>query len=158
MIISLAEIKKQIDFNGWADAKIERKLKSIEHAIRSYTHNNFLDTDYRRTADIIGGSLVVEALTPFEKGDTVMITESKLNKGLFTVAEVDDSFFTVEESLKDEEGVLVTKVHYPADVVECAIELMEWELDGKENAKKGISSETLSARSLTSLLMESRKA
>ena len=144
MIISVEEAKREIsDFKGWSDSKIERKLKAIEQAIRSHTHNNFQNRDYRRTADIVGGSFYVEALTPFEVGDTVQVSESGLNKGLFTVVTVDDSFFTVREAVKDEKDVLVTKVEYPADVIDCAFDILEWELEGKENAvKKGIQSES----------------
>lgn len=153
MIISVEEAKKEItDFKGWSDSKIERKLKAIEKAIRSHTHNNFQDRDCRRTADIVGGSLYVEALTPFEVGDTVQITESGLNKGLFTVVSVDDSSFTVEEDVKDEANVLVTKIHYPEDVVECAFNLLDWELKNRD--KVGIQSETLSRHSVTYFNMD----
>lgn len=153
MIISVEKAKQEIsDFKGWTDAKIERKLKAIEQAIRSHTHNNFQDRDCRRTADIVGGSFYVEALTPFEVGDTVQITESGLNKGLFTVAAVDDSYFTVEEAVKDEKDVLVTKVVYPADVVECAYNLLEWELKNRD--KVGIQSETLSRHHVTYFNMD----
>ena len=147
MIISVTEIKKLVDFKDWTDEKIERKLKSIEQTIRSYTNNTFQDRDCRRTADIVGGSLYVEALTPFEVGDTVQISQTSLNKGLFTVSTVDDSWFEVEESVKDEKDVLVTKVEYPADVIDCCINLMEWEINNR--SKVGIQSETLSRHSVT---------
>ena len=153
MIISVEQAKKEIgDFKGWSDAKIERKLKAIEQAIRSYTHNNFQNRDYRRTADIVGGSFYVEALNPFEVGDTVQISESGLNKGLFTVASIGDSYFTVEESVKDEKDVLVTKIVYPEDVIDCAFNLLEWEL--KHRDKVGIQSETLSRHSVTYFNMD----
>ena len=41
MILSVDEAKKLIGFNGWSDERIERKLKSIEQTIRSYTNNSF---------------------------------------------------------------------------------------------------------------------
>lgn len=157
MIISVEKAKNEIaDFKGWSDAKIARKLKAIEQAIRSYTHNNFQDRDCRRTADIVGGSFYVEALTPFEVGDTVQITESKLNKGLFTVVTVDDGDFTVEETVKDEKDVLVTKVVYPADVIECAYDMLEWDL--KQGNKVGIQSETLSRHTVSYLNMNGENA
>ena len=153
MIISVEEVKKEIsDFKGWSDSKIERKLKAIEQAIRSYTNNNFQNRDYRRTADIVGGSFYVEALTPFEVDDTVQISESELNTGLFTVTAVDDSSFAVKEAVKDETDVLVTKVVYPADVIECAFNLLEWELKNRD--KVGIQSETLSRHSVTYFNMD----
>ena len=152
MIISISKIKEFVNLDGWTDARIEHKLKAIESVVRKYTNNNFQDTDYRRTADIVGGSFHVEALTPFEVGDTVQISESGQNKGLYTVATVDDSYFTVEEEVKDEKDVLVTKIVYPADVVECAFNLLEWEL--KHRDKVGIQSETLSRHSVTYFNMD----
>lgn len=147
MIISVEKVKSLITFPGWTDEKIEMKLKAVEQTIRAYTNNNFQDRDYRRTADIVGGLFVVEALTPFDIGDTVQISESRMNKGLFTVASADDSTFTVEEAVKDEKDVLVTKVVYPADVVDCCLELLEWSVN--YGGKVGIKSETLSRHSVT---------
>lgn len=147
MILSVEKAKSLITFPGWTDEKIEMKLKAVEQTIRAYTNNNFQDRDYRRTADIVGGLFVVEALTPFDIGDTVQISESRLNKGLFTVASADDSTFTVEEAVKDEEDVLVTKIVYPADVIDCCVNLMEWEVNNR--GKVGIKSETLSRHSVT---------
>ena len=147
MILSVDKAKALISFPNWSDEKIEMKLKAVEQTIRAYTNNNFQDRDYRRTADIIGGLFLVEALTPFDIGDTVQISETRLNKGLFTVASADDSTFTVEETVKDERDVLVTKVVYPADVIDCCVNLMEWEVNNR--GKVGIKSETLSRHSVT---------
>ena len=96
MIISVEKAKELVDFDGWTDAKILWKLLAIEQIIRAYTNNNFQDRSIRRAADIVGGLFIVEALTPFDVGDTVQISESELNEGLFTVSSVDDSTFTVE--------------------------------------------------------------
>lgn len=49
---------------------IDAKLKALESLVRKYTNNNFQKRAYRRTADIIGGLFLVEALTPFKPGDT----------------------------------------------------------------------------------------
>ena len=147
MIISVEKIKELIDLDGWKDERIERKLKAIEQTIRAYTNNNFQDRCCRRTADIVGGLLVVEAVAPFEIGDTVQISESCLNKGVFTVNFVGDSSFKVKEAVKDEKEVLVTKIVYPDDVIDCCINLMEWEKNNR--SKVGIQSETLSRHSVT---------
>jgi len=147
MIISLEEAKKLIDFKDWSDEKLERKLKAIEHAIRRYTNNNFQKRSYRKTADIVGGLFVVDSDVPFKIGDTVQISESGLNEGLFTVVATNDFGFTVEEDVVDEAAVLVTKVEYPEDVVDCAVNLLEWEV--KNRSKVGIKSETLSRHSVT---------
>lgn len=147
MIISVQKAKELISFNGWSDAKIERKLKAIESVIRKYTNNNFQERECRRTADIVGSLFVVEALTPFQIGDTVQVSESGLNAGVYTVVDATDSTFTVAEKLTDEKDVLVTQVRYPEDVVDCALNLIEWELKNRE--KVGIKSETLSRHSVT---------
>lgn len=147
MIISVEDAKKLIVFDNWTDEKIERKLKAVEQVIRSYTNNNFQQRAYRRTADIVGSLFVVEALTPFNVGDTVQVSESDLNEGLFTVVGADDSTFTVEEDVVDESDVLVTKVDYPEDVVDIAITLLEWSIN--LGSKVGIKSETLSRHSVT---------
>lgn len=147
MIISVEEAKKLIVFDNWTDEKIERKLKAIEHIIRVYTNNNFQQRAYRRTADIFGSLFVAESLIPFEVGETVQISESELNEGLYTIAEVEDATFKVKEAVKDENDVLVTKVSYPEDVVDCCINMLEWEI--KNRSKVGIKSETLSRHSVT---------
>ena len=147
MIISVEKAKSLVDLNGWTDEKIEMKLKGIEQSIRSYTNNNFQNRECRRTADIVGGLFVVEALTPFEVGDTVQISESGINGGVYTVISADDATFTVDAPVKDENDVLVTLIEYPADVVACCVNLLEWEVNNRQ--KVGIKSETLSRHSVT---------
>lgn len=153
MIISVEQAKAEIgSFKDWTDEKITRKLKAIEQAIRSYTHNNFQNRDYRRTADIVGGSFYVKDLVPFKAGDTVQVSESALNKGLYIIRSVDDELFEVDEDVKDEVGVLVTRIDYPEDVVECAFNLLQWELNHRD--KVGVQSETLSRHSVTYFNMD----
>lgn len=148
MIISVEKAKEFVKFDeSWTDARIEMKLKAIEQTIRAYTNNNFQDRECRKTADIVGGLFVCEALTPFDIGDTVQISESKLNKGLYVIASADDSTFTVNEDVKDENDVLVTKISYPADVVDACVNLLAWEVEYRD--KTGIKSETLSRHSVT---------
>jgi hypothetical protein len=147
MIISVDRIRQLVDLDGWTDEKVKMKLDAIEQTIRAYTNNNFQDRDYRRVADIVGGLFMVDAINPFNAGDTVQITESSLNKGLHEVITADAETFTVAEDVKDEENVLVTKIAYPADVVACAVNLMEWEANMR--GKVGVKSETLSRHSVT---------
>lgn len=141
MIISVDTVKNLIDFAGWTDEKIERKLKAIEQTIRKYTNNNFQKRAYRKTADIVSGLFYVDEPELFKVGDTVQVSESELNGGLFTVASVSEDNFTVEEEYTvDEENVLVTKIEYPDDVVDCAVNLLEWEV--KNRSKVGVKSES----------------
>lgn len=148
MIISVEKAKTLIEFNGWTDEKIEMKLKAIEKTIREYTNNNFQVRGYRIRAFIENGVLMsVTGAVPFAVDDTVQISDSQLNSGIYTVVRADDTTFTVSDDIKDENGVLVTKIVYPDDVIDCCMKLLEWEKDfGK---KVGIKSETLSRRSVT---------
>lgn len=147
MIISVDRIKQLVTFDGWTDEKIKMKLDAIEQTIRAYTNNNFQQRGYRRAADIADGVFWVDAPVPFAVGDTVQVSESELNAGLFVVEAADEATFTVDEPIEDERAVLVTKVVYPADVLACAVNLMEWEAHSRE--KVGIQSETLSRHSVT---------
>ena len=148
MIISVEKAKSLINFPNWSDEKIKMKLKAVEQTIRAYTNNNFQDRGCRIEAFIRGGVFLSESLIPFEADDTIQISESRYNNGLFTVSdETDDTTFTVKEDVKDEDHVLITKVVYPDDVIACCVNLMEWEVNNR--GKVGIKSETLSRHSVT---------
>lgn len=147
MIISVEEAKALINFNNWTDKRIENKLKAIEQTIRAYTNNNFQDRGYRVRANIRNGVVMSDTLIPFKIGDTVQISESQYNNGLYTILATDNTTFTVSDDIKDENGVLITKIVYPADVVDCCVNLLEWET--KNRGKVGIKSETLSRHSVT---------
>lgn len=148
MIISVEQAKELIaDFNGWTDERINRKLKAIEQTIRAYTNNNFQNRAYRCTADIIGGVFYSKGEMPFSVDDTIQISESGLNAGLCTVSSVQESICTVNEDVTDEKDVLLTKIVYPDDVIDCVVNLLEWEI--KNRGKVGIQSETLSRHSVT---------
>jgi hypothetical protein len=148
MIISVEKAKSLITFPGWTDEKIEMKLKAVEQTIRAYTNNNFQNRGIRIQACIRAGVFMSESLIPFSVDDTVQVSESRYNSGLFTVSvESDDTTFMVNEDTRDEDDVLVTKVEYPADVVNCCVELMEWAVNFA--GKVGIKSETLSRHSVT---------
>lgn len=149
MVISVEKIRQLVTFDdSWTDEKIKMKLDAIEQTIRAYTNNNFQDRDCRITAFIRAGVFMSESLIPFEVDDTIQVSASRHNKGLFTVSVVsDDTTFVVNEDTRDEDDVLVTKVVYPADVLSCAVNLMEWEVNNR--GKVGIKSETLSRHSVT---------
>lgn len=152
MIISVEDAKKYIETTV-DDSVLEAKLQALELLIRKYTNNNFQKRAYRRTADIVGSSFIfVEALTPFNIGDTVQISESEFNEGLFTVTDVTDSTFTVKEDIVDEKDVLVTKVAYPMDVKMGVVNMLKWDLDNRD--KVGIQSETISRHSVTYFNMD----
>lgn len=148
MIISLEKAKALINFDGWSDEKIEMKLKAVEQTIRAYTNNNFQDRGYRVRASIHEGMVMSETPAPFTADDTIQISDSQYNNGIYTVTgAADDTTFFLEETVKDEDDVLITKVVYPADVIDCCVNLLEWEKQNR--AKVGIQSETLSRHSVT---------
>jgi hypothetical protein len=147
MILSVERAKSLVSFPEWSDERIEMKLKALEQTIREYANNNFQDRDSRIQACIRAGVFMSESLIPFDVGDTVQVSESRYNKGLFTVSVSDELTFMVNEETRDEDDVLVTKIEYPADVVNCCLELLEWAVGYA--GKVGIKSETLSRHSVT---------
>lgn len=146
MIISVEEAKELVNLNGWTDKKIERKLKAIEQTIRRYTNNSFQNRGIRADCAVMSQN-IIGYVPGINVGDTIQISESRLNKGLHVVVSVDESMIAVDTDLTDESHVLVTKIHYPEDIADCAVKLLEWE--AKNGAKVGIKSETLSRHSVT---------
>lgn len=154
MIISVENARKLVTgLDGWSYEKIEMKLKAVEQTIRAYTNNNFQVRGCRVRASITGGYIMTDSLIPFDVNDTVQISDSQLNSGVYTVASTFDEAFTVSDELKDEQNVLVTKIEYPADVIDCCVNLLEWEVNNR--AKVGVQSETLSRHSVTYFNMDS---
>ena len=146
MIISVAEVKQLIEFKGWNDKKLERKLLAIEEAIRSYTNNRFQNCNVRIECSVVNQKLH-GVHTALKVGDTVQITESQFNEGLYVVNAIDESVIETDKALLNEAHVLVTKIEYPEDVVDCCINLLEWEINNR--SKVGVKSETLSRHSIT---------
>jgi hypothetical protein len=146
MIISVDRAKKLIGLKNWSDERIQMKLDAIEQVIRSYTHNNFQDRGIRADCAVIAQKLYGN-VPDINVGDTIQITESSFSSGLFVVEAIEGDMITVNNTLIDESHVLVTKVQYPADVIDCAVELMEWYMN--YGGKVGVKSETLSRHSVT---------
>lgn len=146
MMMTVAELKKHIATDA-EDQALEAKLQGLELLIRAYTNNNFQVRAVRCEADVTGGLFIADA-HPFNAGDTVQVTDSALNAGLYTVKSVTDSTFTVNESgLREEIDVLCTLVEYPEDVKMGVANMLKWELDRRE--KVGLASETISRHTTT---------
>lgn len=146
MIISVEQAKKLIDLKNWSDERIKMKLDAIEQVIRSYTHNNFQNRGIRADCSVIAQQ-VFGNVPGLNVGNTIQITESRFNSGLYVVEAIEDDIITVDKDLLDESHVLVTKVEYPADVIDCVVSLMEWTVN--YSGKVGVKSETLSRHSVT---------
>lgn len=147
MIMTVSELKKQVDCGTDTDDLITSKLDAIEAVIRAYTNNNF----QIRTIRFCGkASNMTVYGNPqfFSTGDTVQISQSGgVNDGLYQVTEVSADYIQLDKFLIASDYNVVTKVKYPPDVVQCAVDLYKW----KQNmgAKVGVKSETISRHSVT---------
>ena len=146
MIVSVDKVMKLPEFVGQTESVIAEKLDAVELLIRAYTNNNFQNRYVRFTAESLGNRLL--GTSDFLKvGDTVQISQSQVNDGLYVIAEIGDDFVRVDKDLYQYSDNLVTKVEYPADVRSGVIDLLKWEIKNKQ--KVGTKSETLSRYSVT---------
>lgn len=155
MIMTVEEFRSYVETDK-TDAVLSNKLTALELLIRKYTNNNFQHRGFRTTADIRGSIFIAEALQPFDVGDTIQVTESQFNSGLYTVINATDTTFEVIDALHDENDVLVTKVVYPVDVKMGVVNMLEWDLNNR--SKVGIQSETISRHSVTYFSMDGDNA
>ena len=146
MIITVEDLKKQVNCGMAADGLIASKLEGIEEVIRAYTNNNF-QMRAVRFAGRSDGSCVYGDPRFFVAGDTVQISASDVNDGLYVVKAVAEDHLELDKPLMAVEFNLVTKVQYPADVVQCAVDLYKWKQTMGD--KVGVKSETLSRHSVT---------
>ena len=146
MIISVEELRRYISSEE-EDQALEGRLQALELLIRGYTNNNFQARGVRCECDISGGTFISETFNPFEVGDTVQVSGSARNNGLYTVRTVTDTTFTVNEKTYDDIDVYVAKVAYPADVKMGVVNLLKWELNNRD--KVGVQSESISRHSVT---------
>ena len=145
MIITVDKLRQQVDSGNIADEVITAKLEAIEGVIRAYTNNNFQQRGIR-FAGSSEGAMIYGIHQHFSVGDTVQISES-LNDGLYVVVGVGDDWLELDKMLLPLEHNLITKVQYPADVVQCAVDLYRWKQSNGD--KVGIKSETISRHSVT---------
>ena len=146
MIISVEQAKELVVLKDWSDKRIKMKLDAIEQTIRAYTHNNFQNRSIRSECAVMTQK-IYGYVPGLNVGDTIQISESRFSDGLYVVESIDGNFIMLDKTLIDESHALVTKVEYPADVIDCVVELMEWNLN--YGGKVGIKSETLSRHSVT---------
>lgn len=147
MLISAGDLKSRYEkFGVIEDDLITRKLSVIESTIRKYTNNNFQNRLIRFKASVEGG--VIKGTSPYLKSlDTIEISDG-VNKGLYTVISVDNETKTIEP-LYDYPEQLITKIEYPIDVIEGAIDLLDWELIKEGKEKSNIASESISRHNVS---------
>ena len=153
MIISVERFREFVDTSE-KDPVIESKLQALEILIRKHTNNNFQVRTIRSQSEILDNRI----LSPPEhlkSGDTIQISESLLNNGIYTVKEISDGM-TVSGELLDCTKNLITKVEYPPDVVMGVVDMLKWDLQNRD--KVGVQSETISRHSVTYFNMDGENA
>ena len=145
MIMTVDELRQFIE-TDLKDDVLELKLSAIESAIRAYTNNNFQNRMIRCKSSVLGGVISTPS-SLLKNGDTVEITESSLNKGLFVF-----NNGALTPTPYDCEENLITKVEYPPDVKLGVINMLNWDLNNRD--KVGVSSETISRHSVTYFNMD----
>ena len=145
MIITVEELRQYISTDE-GDQALEGRLQALELLIRGYTNNNFQVHGTGRIADVVGGTFMVEVPPDYEVGDTVQISGSEKNNGLYTVKEMNGETFRVNERTRDEIDLYVTRIEYPADVKMGVVNLLKWELNFRDKAD--IASESISRHTI----------
>lgn len=138
--MDLPELRNQ------TESEIAEKLDAIERMIRAYTNNNFQNRNVRFVAESRGDRLLGTSAF-LRVGDTVQISQSRVNDGLYMVAEKIGNDIRIDKELFPVPDNLITKVEYPADIREGVLNLLKWEVENRKKA--GIQSETLSRHSVT---------
>jgi len=155
MIITVEELKKTSEYSDVDDDVCEALINAMEVAIRKITNNKFQNTAVRFTAS--SNDDVINGVSTFLKvGDTIEISQSDVNDGLYVVTAIDTDAgtTTVDSDLYAVEENLVTKIEYPLDVKYGFLNLLKYikrmeDLYDSIVEKIGISSETISRHSVS---------
>lgn len=150
MIISVDELKKFITTDQ-TDEVLEAELQALEALVRKYTNNNFQLKDIRFRCECILQKLQLSTIY-LAVGDTVEISQSKYNNGIYTIKSIESGLIELDKPLYDEPTMLVTKVVYPKDVQMGVVNMVKWDLNNRE--KVGVQSETISRHSVSYFNMD----
>ena len=143
MIITVEELKKVSELSNIPDEQLTVMCDGIEDFIRQYTNNNFIVKNVTFNTPSMNGKL--ETVSPlFKVGDTVLISNSKYNNGVYVLTAIDG---TLDKELFDDENNKVTLVKYPPAIKLGVVKLLKYNV--KMDDKVGISSESLSRHSVS---------
>ncbi len=146
MVVDIEKLLSMKEFKDGDKDTLSQKLKAVENLIRSYTNNNFQNRTMRINAPVVNG--IIQGHCPyFREGDTIQVSNSKVNNGLYGITAISETEIKVEGEIYDFPVNTITKVVYPPDVQKGVLDLMIWEKNNRE--KVGIKSETLSRHSVT---------
>lgn len=143
MIITVEELKQVSELSSISDEQLTVMCEGIEDFIRQYTNNNFINKNVTFNTPSLNGKL--DTVSPlFKVGDTVLISNSKYNNGVYVINDLDG---TLDKELFDDDNNKVTLVKYPPTVKLGVIKLLQY--NAKMDSKVGISSESLSRHSVS---------
>ena len=143
MIITIEELKEVSELTNIPDEQLEIMSEGIEDFIRQYTNNNFIVKNVTFNTPSMNGKL--ETVSPlFKVGDTVLISNSKYNNGVYVINDLDG---TLDKELFDDENNKITLVKYPPAIKLGVVKLLQY--NAKMDDKVGISSESLSRHSVS---------
>ena len=97
MILTVKELKTYITTNK-PDAVLEEKLQAIELLIRKETNNNFQQRNIRFDCQAMSQKLYIST-NLLSVGDTVQISESKYDDGVYHIISKDGGFIELNQSL-----------------------------------------------------------
>ena len=143
MIITVEELKTVSELSSIPDEQLEIMSEGIEDFIRQYTNNNFIVKNVTFNTPSLNGKL--DTVSPlFKVGDTVLISNSKYNNGVYVINDLDG---TLDKELFDDDNNKVTLVKYPPSIKLGVVKLLQY--NAKMDDKVGISSESLSRHSVS---------
>lgn len=147
MIISVEKIKNVYNlFKDESDSTVKAKLDGIESSIRLYTNNNFQNRKVRISCPSVSNYLV--GTSPYLKvGDTVQISNSNYNDGLYVIEEISNGKIKLDKDIYNVDNCTVTKIEYPEAVLTVVLDILKWEQ--LNEGKMGIASETIGRHSVT---------
>ena len=143
MIITIEELKTVSELSNIPDEQLTIMCEGIEDFIRQYTNNNFIVKNVTFNTPSLNSKL--DTVSPlFKVGDTVLISNSKYNNGVYVINDLDG---TLDKELFDDDNNKVTLVKYPPAVKLGVVKLLQYNV--KMDDKVGISSESLSRHSVS---------
>lgn len=149
MIISVEKLKTLIDVGNLTDERISMILNGIESYIRRETNNHFHVKNIRFLLMVNSTGQLVGNFNHLSIGDTIEISDSQYNANhIASITNIAGDVITLDNPLNEEDlPVEITKVVYPADVVQGVVNLLNWEVNFRDKA--GIKSESISRHSVT---------
>lgn len=155
MITTRANIKTLLQISDTTyDDLIDLELPIIQDDILTFLKNKFKAADISILADTISftGNTILDSgngfvTAGFIAGD-IVVQDSKLNDGFYTLTNVAAGILTVSESLKTEAAdnvIRITQVLYPKGLELIAANMLKHNM----SAKHGIKSESISRYSVS---------